>query len=313
MEAIVSEIEGVRPDAAESAMAVPVVTARQAGERGASKAGARAFLATEAFGPWPRSSVNRALAAAAWRAWRAAFTTYQIRHSFAAGLRRAGTDVDIQGLYGHKLAFECLVLTAARSGEVRGARWDELDTQAHVWTIPPARMKMKHERRVPLFRRALDILDAARTLDGGDNPLVFPSIGSKMLHDMVLSGLLKRLKVEAVPHGSGRPSGAGRRRRRTTRARVIETALAHVVQNKVEAAYAPSDLFERRRRLMDEWGAHLADTHHPQLPTTEPGGRRAHHPAAAIMPPAGCRRAWSRQLPRASGRYGAPSDDRWNP
>ena len=69
---------------------------------------------------------------------------------------------------------------------------------------------MKHERRVPLFRRALDILDAARTLDGGDNPLVFPGIGSKMLHDMVLSGLLKRLKVEAVPHGSGRPSGGAR-------------------------------------------------------------------------------------------------------
>ena len=157
---------------------------------------------------------------------------------------------------GTKLAFEFLVLTAARSGEVRGARWDEIDTEAHVWTIPPTRMKMKREHRVPLSRRALDILGAARTLGGG-NPLVFPSIGGKVLHDMALSGLLKRLKVEAVPHGFRSSFRDWAAEETEHRREVVEAALAHVVQNKVEAAYARSDLFERRRRLMDEWAAYL--------------------------------------------------------
>ena len=161
---------------------------------------------------------------------------------------------------GAKLAFEFLVLTAARSGEVRGARWDEMDTEAHVWTVPATRIKMKREHRVPLCRRALDILDAARTLDGGDGVLVFPSISGKRLHDITLSGLLKNQKVAAVPHGF-RSSFRDWAAEETDHPReVIEAALAHVVQNKVEGAYARSDLFERRRRLMDEWAAYLAAT-----------------------------------------------------
>ena len=73
------------------------------------------------------------------------------------------------------------MLTAGRSAEVRGALWDETDTTVRVWTIPAARVKMKREHRVPLSRRALDILGAARTLDGGGSVLVFPSIGGKRL------------------------------------------------------------------------------------------------------------------------------------
>ena len=161
---------------------------------------------------------------------------------------------------GAKLPFEFLVLTAARSGEVRGARWDEMDTEAHVWIVPATRMKMKREHRVPLCRRALDILDAARTLDGGDGALVFPSVSGKRLHDMALSGLLKNQKVAAVPHGF-RSSFRDWAAEETDHPReVIEAALAHVVQNKVEAAYARSDLFARRRRLMDDWSAYLAAT-----------------------------------------------------
>ncbi len=161
---------------------------------------------------------------------------------------------------GAKLAFEFLVLTAARSGEVRGARWDEMDTEAHVWIVPATRMKMKREHRVPLCRRALDILDAARTLVGGDGVLVFPSVSGKRLHDMALSGLLKNQKVAAVPHGF-RSSFRDWAAEETDHPReVIEAALAHVVQNKVEAAYARSDLFARRRRLMDDWSAYLAAT-----------------------------------------------------
>ena len=99
-----------------------------------------------------------------------------------------------------KLAFEFLVLTAARSGEVRGAEWAEIDTAEHVWTVPATRTKAKREHRVPLTRRAEQILDAARTLSNG-NALVFPSPRGKRFNDMALSGLLKTLAVPAVPHG----------------------------------------------------------------------------------------------------------------
>ena len=110
---------------------------------------------------------------------------------------------------------------------------------------------MKREHRVPLSRRALDILDTARTLDGGDSVLVFPSISGKRLHDMALSGLLKNQKVAAVPHGF-RSSFRDWAAEETDHPReVIEAALAHVVQNKVEAAYARSD----RRWDPDKVGA----------------------------------------------------------
>ena len=146
-----------------------------------------------------------------------------------------------------KLAFEFLVLTAARSGEVRGAQWDEIDTADHVWTVPATRTKAKREHRVPLCRRAEQLLDAARTLGDG-NPLVFPSARGKRLTDMALSGLLKDLEIGAVPHGF-RSSFRDWAAEETNHPReVVEAALAHVVQNKVEAAYArSSDLFERRR------------------------------------------------------------------
>ena len=155
-----------------------------------------------------------------------------------------------------KLAFEFLVLTAARSGEVRGALWAEIDTEEHVWTVPATRTKAKREHRVPLCRRAEQILDAARTLGGG-NPLVFPSGRGKQLADMAVSGLLKDLEIGAVPHGF-RSSFRDWAAEETNHPReVVEAALAHVVQNKVEAAYARSDLFERRRRLMDDWSAYV--------------------------------------------------------
>ena len=155
-----------------------------------------------------------------------------------------------------KLAFEFLVLTAARSGDVRGAQWDEIDTEDHVWTVPATRTKAKREHRVPLCQRAEQILDAARTLGDG-NALVFPSGRSKRLTDMAVSGLLKDLEIGAVPHGF-RSSFRDWAAEKTDHPReVVEAALAHVVQNKVEAAYARSDLFERRRRLMDDWSAYL--------------------------------------------------------
>ena len=155
-----------------------------------------------------------------------------------------------------KLAFEFLVLTAARSGEVRGAQWAEIDTPDHVWTVPATRTKAKREHRVPLPRRAEQILDAAR-VTGSGGPLVFPSTRGKRLNDMALSALLKTLEIPAVPHGF-RSTFRDWAAEKTNHPReVVEAALAHVVQNKVEAAYARSDLLERRRRLMDDWAGYL--------------------------------------------------------
>ena len=156
-----------------------------------------------------------------------------------------------------KLAFEFLVLTAARSGEVRGARWAEIDLPAHVWTVPAKRMKSKREHRIPLCRRAMEILEAARNLGDGRGPLVFPSRGGKPISITRLPRMLQNLKVAAVPHGF-RSSFRDWAAERTNHPReVVEAALAHLVGNQTEAAYARSDLFERRRRLMDEWDAYL--------------------------------------------------------
>ena len=157
-----------------------------------------------------------------------------------------------------KLAFEFLVVTAARSGEVRLATWDEVDTAGRVWTVPAERMKMNREHRVPLSSRAVEVLDAARSLADG-NPLVFPNRWGNRIRDTFLSQLLKDLDIAAVPHGF-RSSFRDWAAEETNHPReVIEAALAHAVRNRVEAAYARSDLFERRRGLMNDWAVYLGE------------------------------------------------------
>ena len=156
-----------------------------------------------------------------------------------------------------KLAFEFLVLTAARSAEVRLATWDEIDVAGRVWTISALQMKAKREHRVPLCRRALEILDAARALGDGSG-LVFPMRSGRAIALSTLPKVLRYHEIAAVPHGF-RSSFRDWAAEETDHPReVIEAALAHVVQNKVEAAYARSDLFERRRRLMDDWAEYLS-------------------------------------------------------
>ena len=157
-----------------------------------------------------------------------------------------------------RLALEFLVLTAARWGEVRWAEWAEIDRDGKVWTVPARRAKTNRRHRVPLCERALEILEAAQALEGGAGPLVFTHGGGKPFHDGMLRRLLRRLGVAAVPHGfrSTFRDWAGEE---TDHPReVIEAALAHVVRNRVEAAYARSDLFERRRILMNDWARYLA-------------------------------------------------------
>ena len=159
-----------------------------------------------------------------------------------------------------KLAFEFLVLTAARSAEVRLATWAEMDTAEQVWTVSAERMKAKREHRVPLCVRALEILDVAGTLDEG-NRLVFPMPSGKAISMSTLPKMLEYHRIAAVPHGFRSSFRDWAAEETEHRREVIEAALAHVVGNKVEAAYARSDLFERRRRLMDDWAAYLDGRH----------------------------------------------------
>ena len=161
-----------------------------------------------------------------------------------------------------KLAFEFLVLTAARSGEVRLATWDEMDLDAAVWLVPGARMKAKRDHRVPLSGRALAILRDAQSLRDGTG-LVFPSPRGKPLSDMTLSKLIKELGFPAVPHGFRSSFRDWAAEQTNTPREVVEAALAHTVRNPTAAAYARSDLFARRRRLMDEWAVYLGGACEP--------------------------------------------------
>ena len=156
------------------------------------------------------------------------------------------------------LAFEFMVLTAARGAEVRGAVWSELDQDSGVWTIPASRMKTGREQRVPLCGRALEILEAARKLGDGESVIVFANERGRPLDGKRLNRLLRKHGIAAVPHGF-RSSFRNWAAEETDHPReVVEAALAHVVKNKVEAVYMRSDLFERRRRLVDDWAAYLA-------------------------------------------------------
>lgn len=158
-----------------------------------------------------------------------------------------------------KTALELLVLTAVRSGEVRNAVWSEIDLNAKVWEIPAERMKMKRPHRIPLSSRAVTVLTEAKGLDDGSG-LVFP--GTKQgrpLSDMTLSKLVKELGFDADVHGFRTSFRTWAQERTNFPREVAEAALAHVVGDAVEQAYARSDVFDKRRKMMDAWSAYLAE------------------------------------------------------
>lgn len=158
-----------------------------------------------------------------------------------------------------KLALEMLVLTASRSGEIRLAAWAEFDPQARVWEVPAERMKMKKLHRVPLSSRALAVLDQARALDDGSG-LVFPGTkAGKPLSDMTLSKLVKELGFPVDVHGFRTSFRTWAQERTNFPREVAEAVLAHAVGDAVEQAYARSDVFEKRRKIMDAWAAFLAE------------------------------------------------------
>ncbi len=149
------------------------------------------------------------------------------------------------------MALRFTILTAGRSGEVRGAMWAEIDTEARMWTIPADRMKADTEHRVPLCDEALAVLEPVRGLSEG---LVFPSNRrGRPLSDTTLAAVLKRLKVDATVHGMRSTFRDWCEEMTSFPHEVKEAALAHTVRNAVERAYRRGDLFDKRRDLMDQW------------------------------------------------------------
>ncbi|MYA30650.1 MAG: tyrosine-type recombinase/integrase [Gammaproteobacteria bacterium] len=156
-----------------------------------------------------------------------------------------------------KKCCEFLVLTAARSGEARLARWKEIDFENATWTVPAERMKAGRPHRVPLSDRTLELLREARAFRDHTG-LVFPSERGKKLSNMTLSKLLKDLNIAAVPHGFRASFRTWASEQTDAPRAVMEAALAHRLGDQAEQAYARSDLFEKRRQLMAAWSAYLA-------------------------------------------------------
>ena len=150
-------------------------------------------------------------------------------------------------------ALEFLILTAARTGEVIGALWGEFDLQENVWTVPAARMKSRREHRVPLSPAAVQVLTVMQAIRTGD--FVFP--GRKKdtpLSNMAMLQLLRRMKrADLTGHGFRSTFRDWSAECTAYPGEVAEAALAHIVGDKVEAAYRRGDLFEKRRRMMIDW------------------------------------------------------------
>lgn len=149
-------------------------------------------------------------------------------------------------------ALEFAILTAARSGEVRGATWDEIDFKAKLWTVPGDRMKAGKPHRVPLSDAAIKLLKALPRMEGSD--YVFPAVRGGMLSDMSINAVTRRMGVDAVPHGF---RSSFKDWARSSAAKypdeVSELALAHVNDDKTRAAYARDELLPQRKQLMSDW------------------------------------------------------------
>ena len=156
------------------------------------------------------------------------------------------------------LALEFAILTAARTGEVLGARWQEFDLDRAVWNVPATRMKAGREHRVPLSRRALKIVKALH--ETRDSDFVFPGQKSGTpLSVMALEMVLRRMKIEgATVHGFRSAFRDWASECTNFSNEVCEAALAHVIDNKAEAAYRRGDLFDKRRKLMEAWAVYCA-------------------------------------------------------
>lgn len=179
-------------------------------------------------------------------------------------------------------ALEFLTLTASRSGEVRGATWDEINLEKALWIVPAARMKMNREHRIPLCRDVVALLKALPRFE--NNSLVFPAARGGMISDMTLSATMRRLhddsvkaggagfidrasKRPGVPHGLRSTFRDWVSERTTYPGEMAETALAHKVSNAVEAAYRRGDMIEKRKLMMMAWADFLAGRNGKKTPS----------------------------------------------
>lgn len=169
------------------------------------------------------------------------------------------------------LALEFAILCASRSGEVRGAQWNEIDLSSASWTIPAERMKAKKEHRVPLSDAAVELLEKlSKDVILKDNPLVFPALRGGMLSDMTISAVCRRINERRereglapwtdeqsgpwiVPHGFRSTFRDWCSEQTDYQNEVAEMALAHTIGNQVEASYRRGDLFTKRRQMMQDW------------------------------------------------------------
>lgn len=177
------------------------------------------------------------------------------------------------------VAFEFLILTATRTSETIGARWDEVDIDHAIWTIPADRIKAGKEHRVPLSAPAIAILKRLNKIRQGD--FVFPGgKAKKPLSNMALLALLKRMRrADLTAHGFRSTFRDWTAERTNYPREVAEMALAHTVSDKVEAAYRRGDLFEKRRRMMEEWARYCG--------AARPGNVVAIRARASASPPHG--------------------------
>lgn len=152
--------------------------------------------------------------------------------------------------------FEFMTLTVVRSGEARLAKWDEIDLENRTWTIPGERMKAKREHRVPLSDQAMAVLDKALNMADGSG-LIFPSLTGRAMSDSTISKLVRENGIGCVPHGMRSSARDWMSECTDTPREVCELALAHVNSDRVEAAYRRTDLFDRRRALMQAWADYL--------------------------------------------------------
>jgi integrase len=183
-------------------------------------------------------------------------------HAALPYLEIAGFVEELRGQPGVSArALEFAILTAARTGEVIGARWSEIDLAQGTWTIPAERMKGGKEHRVPLSAPALAVL--ARVPGGGPSEFVFPGgKPGKGLSNMALLSLLRRMhRADLTAHGFRSTFRDWAAERTNYPREVAEQALAHSLPDKVEAAYRRSDLFKKRRGLMEAWGDHCSVEH----------------------------------------------------
>jgi integrase len=165
-----------------------------------------------------------------------------------------------------KLAFECTVLTATRSIEVRQAVWGEVNLGKAVWTIPASRMKMKRDHAIPLAPRVVEIMAEAECLKDGSE-LVFPSSRQgRPMSDATLLKLVRSKGFDCDVHGFRASFRTWAEEQTSTPHKVAEAALAHVKGDKTEEAYMRSDLFDKRRILMNGWADFLSGNNSGSLP-----------------------------------------------